>query len=68
MKRVAGLLVLTTLLLSGCTTIHNSRTLVIKPEPGENQITVTSDVTSHCFLLSVLWCNAQIDLKQVKPK
>ena len=68
MKSAAAILVLTGLLSAGCTTIHTSKTLVIKPEPGETQITVTSDVTSHCFLLSTLWCNAQVDLKQVKPK
>jgi hypothetical protein len=53
--------------LQGCLTVTDSKSLIIKPEPGETAIAVTSKATVRCQdFFFVISCQLELDLKQVK--
>jgi hypothetical protein len=52
---------------SACLTITNTKTIVIKPDPGETKIVVTAKAKTHCqdYLLFE-YCSLDVDLHEVK--
>jgi len=55
------------LIISGCVTVQDSKSLIITPAQGETMIAVTSKAKAHCqdFLL-FMWCKLELSLEQTK--
>ena len=55
------------LLLQGCVTVTDSKSLVIKPQPGETNIVVTSKARAECRdFFFILTCQLYLDITQAK--
>lgn len=67
MKIGALLVLLLPIMISGCVTVQDSKSLIITPAPGETKIAVTSKAKAHCqdffFIMS---CKLELSLEQTK--
>lgn len=52
--------------LTGCVTVHNSKSLVVTPEPGAAKAMVIADASARCYdFILVSWCKLDLALRQV---
>jgi hypothetical protein len=66
-KYAALVAILAMPLLSGCLTLHNSKSIVIHPQAGETAIAVTANATAKCYNVILFdWCKLWIELETAK--
>ena len=67
MNKIYYLIALPLLLLQGCATINDSKTMLITPEKGQSDVVVESITTAHCKdIIGVISCSIDIDLHQAR--
>lgn len=69
MKKTYYLIVLPILLLQGCSTIKDSKTILVTPEKGQSKVVIESVTTARCKnIIGIITCDISIDLHQARQE